>query len=197
MPGLAGASIWASKRGSFKMEKAAQRNAAREARLGAIPPSGLRAGGSPSPAASEGTGVLPFVIPLQPAPKAGRSMSHSQGQREIAPAFGAQARGDHSNPHALGLVAEEIDTDSEPDLGGSLTQTTSHPPIGSLQRVATYPIRFDDSYTSTSDGNSAEYVARTQNSSGEDQRFGSVFSGLALGKLNRVPIPGNVTFWIS
>ncbi|EME46090.1 hypothetical protein DOTSEDRAFT_70175 [Dothistroma septosporum NZE10] len=145
VPGLPGG-IWSTTRkGSFKMSEAAQRNAVREARLAApVHPAhaALRPGNTPSPSASEGAS-LPFSIPLQPTPKTGRSLSHSQGQRE-AP----QTSGPHASAAGqvaalpLGLLAEEADTESESELGSRLTHTTSHPPIGSLLRTATLPATY-------------------------------------------------------
>ena len=140
VPGLGGG-IWSQKRGSFKMEKAAQRNAAREARLAVNAPVGLRPGATPSPAASEGSGALPFAIPLQPTPKAGRSLSHSQGQRDFSQG-GAQNLGTNGDREGgalpLGLLTEEdADTETESELGGVLTQTASHP--YALQRTSTLP----------------------------------------------------------
>ena len=142
MPGLGGG-IWSQKRGSFKMEKAAQRNAAREARLAVNAPghSALRAGNTPSPAASDGPGALPFAIPLRPTPKAGRSLSHSQGQRDFSQSAGSPygSNGDREGGALpLGLLTEEdADTETESELGGVLTQTASHP--YALQRTSTLP----------------------------------------------------------
>nr|POE99499.1 uncharacterized protein pb7e8.02 [Quercus suber] len=150
VPGLPGG-IWsATKRGSFKMGEAAKRNIARDVRLGAPYQAqslmGLRAGSTPSPAPStEGVSQLPFPIPLQPKPKVMRSLSHSQGQQEIMHTLVGTQPGaaDHALP--LGLLAEEDadveETDS--DFGVQLTHTTSHPPIGTLQRTATLPMAYD------------------------------------------------------
>lgn len=149
VPGLGGG-IWSQKRGSFKMEKAAQRNAARDARLAVNAPghSALRAGNTPSPAASEGSGALPFAIPLQPTPKAGRSLSHSQGQRDFSHGGGAPfgSNGEReSGALPLGLLTEEDpDTETESELGGVLTQTASHP--YALQRTSTLPAAAFGSY---------------------------------------------------
>jgi len=112
VPGLPGG-IWSTgKRGSFKLSEAAHRNAARDVRLGAVNPAvaaGLR--GTPSPASTEGAGSLPFAIPLQPTPKTGRSLSHSQGQREISQSsgqhLGSGGQGGAALP--LGLLTEEAD----------------------------------------------------------------------------------------
>ncbi|KAK5175637.1 uncharacterized protein LTR77_000776 [Saxophila tyrrhenica] len=170
VPGLGG-TIWSTqKRDSFKMEKAAQRNAAREARLAA--PGGargiLRAEGTPSPAASDASGVLPFPIPMQPVPKAGRSMSHSQGQREVPTS---------TNDHTvlpLGLLAEEdADTESESDMGGGLTHTTSHPPIGTLHRTSTLPMAYE-SYYGGSNGRDAGHAV------GGAPRIEAAFANLSL-----------------
>ncbi|KAI7274349.1 hypothetical protein KC335_g2544 [Hortaea werneckii] len=132
--------IWSTQRkGSFKLSEAAQRNSVREVRLGATnqQPSALRAADTPSPAtSSEGAGSLPFAIPLQPTPKAHRSLSHSHGQRD--PPQGASSGGPAL---PLGLLAEEDnDTDSEDGQGAQLTQTVSQPvpPFGALQRASTY-----------------------------------------------------------
>lgn len=152
VPGMPGG-IWGTqKRGSFNISDVAQRNAARNAaRLGAaanMPVPGLRGASTPSPSVSEGAGALPFAIPLQPTPKTGRSLSHSQGQRE-APLSAGGLHGAAAGPAAgaalpLGLLAEEdVDTDTESDIGSRLTHTTSHPPIGSLMRTSTLPAAYD------------------------------------------------------
>jgi hypothetical protein len=177
VPGLGG-TIWSTqKRDSFKMEKAAQRNAAREARLAA--PNGnrtsLRAEGTPSPAASDASGALPFAIPLQPVPKAGRSMSHSQGQREVP--IGST---DHT-VLPLGLLAEEADTDSESELGGGLTHTTSHPPIGTLQRTLTLPATYASFYGGSGGREGVQTTGGSQVDPGGDRRFEAAFGNLSLG----------------
>ena len=195
VPGLGGG-IWSTqKRGSFKMEKAAQRNAAREARLGAPnqPRSGLRSDNTPSPAASEGSAALPFSIPLQPAPKAGRSMSHSQGQREVPQTSGAHPG---SNNHAaalpLGLLTEEVDTESEEELGGGLTHTTSHPPMSFLQRTATYPSTYDTYYGTTNGKESGEITGEPQAGARPDRRFDAALANLSLGMF-----PPRLPLWFS
>jgi hypothetical protein len=173
VPGLGG-TIWSTqKRDSFKMEKAAQRNAAREAWLAAPTGSrsGLRTDGTPSPAASDASGALPFSIPLQPAPKAGRSMSHSPGQREFPSG---------TNDHIpLGLLAEEVDTESESELGGVLTHTLSHPPIGTLQRTATLPTSYGSYYGSTNGKEAAHAVGGAGRG---DRRVDTAFSHMSMGK---------------
>lgn len=169
------------------MEKAAQRNAAREAWLGAPgqPRSGLRNDSTPSPSASEKSAALPFSIPLHPAPKAGRSLSHSQGQREYPPVTGAlSSQPDHAPALPLGLLAEEVDTESESELGAGLTQTTSHPPIGTLHRTATFPATYN-SYYGASNGkeHGEEAAGGEQGASRGDRRFEGAFANLTLGEL--------------
>ena len=185
VPGLGGG-IWSTqKRGSFKMEKAAQRNAAREARLGAPnqPRSGLRAEGTPSPAASDGSAALPFSIPLQPAPKAGRSMSHSQGQREVQLSSGTHPNStDHAPVLPLGLLTEEVDTESESEFGGGLTHTTSHPPIGTLHRTSTHPSTYDTYYGRLNGKDFGQTAGEAQASSRADRRFEAAFANLSLGE---------------
>jgi hypothetical protein len=184
VPGLGGG-IWSSasqKRGSFKLSEAAQRNAAREARLGApASHSALRTANTPSPSASDGAGALPFAIPLQPTPKAHRSLSHSHGQREasqIAGAVAGQASGGAALP--LGLLAEdnETDADEDSDYGGHLTQTVSHPPIGALQRAATYSTAYGTS-SGYGNGRAAEYP---------DHRLQAALSQLSLGTNFALPL---------
>lgn len=181
VPGLGGG-IWSQKRRSIEMEKAAQRNAAREAWLAAPsqPRRGLRTDSTPSPAASEGSGALPFSIPLQPAPKAGRSMSHSQGQRELPQSVGANSSSNDHGALPLGLLAEEADTESESELGPALTQTTSHPPIGSLQRTSTYPSTYEACYGALNGRDSAAAAVGAQTTPGSDRRFETAFSNLSL-----------------
>ncbi|KAK0884012.1 hypothetical protein LTR87_002233 [Friedmanniomyces endolithicus] len=152
MPGLTGGiwSVSSQKRGSFRLSDAAKRNAGREARLGVTENahSALRMANTPSPAASEGAAaLLPFAIPLQPTPKAHRSLSHSQGQRETPQAssvYPNQGSGGRALP--MGLLAEDNETDEneDSDFGGHLTHTVSHPPIGALQRAATYSAAYED-----------------------------------------------------
>ena len=197
MPGLGGG-IWSTqKRGSFKMEKAAQRNAAREARLGAPtqPRSGLRPNSTPSPAASEGSGALPFSIPLQPVPKAGRSLSHSQGQREIPHTSGTYpSSNDNGAALPLGLLAEEVDTESESELGGGLTHTTSHPPIGSLHRTSTYPTTYDAYYNPSNGKEAGEAIGGAQAGARAHGRFEGAFANLSLGESSpsRFPLSQNI-----
>lgn len=141
MPGLPGG-IWTThKRDSFKMSEAAHRNVARDVRLGApvTAPSGLRTANTPSPSVSDGAGSLPFAIPLQPTPKAHRSLSHSQGQREMSVNPAGTLAGATSGAPVLplGLLAEENDTDSDSEQGEQLMHTMSHPAPNYLQRSST------------------------------------------------------------
>ncbi|KAK5133545.1 hypothetical protein LTR08_007584 [Meristemomyces frigidus] len=171
VPGLPGG-IWSNqRRGSFKMSEAAHRNVAREVRLGAANAhSSLRTANTPSPSTSEGTASLPFAIPLQPTPKAHRSLSHSQGQREppqnsnliFGVGSGAQAL-------PLGLLTEEHDDESDSELGGVLTHTVSQPPIGSLQRASTCHTTYDHLYS-------------VNNSRGQVDEQGIGQSGARLGR---------------
>ena len=172
MSGIGGG-IWSQKRSSFKMEKTAQRNAAREALLAAPNQGrgGLKGEQTPSPAVSDGSGALPFTIPLEPPPKAGRSLSHSQGQREFPMSSGAN---DHTLP--LGLLTEEVDTETDSELGGGITQTTSHPPFGSaLHRTATYPPTYETFYD---DDDAAATAGESQKG---DRRLEGAFGNLSLG----------------
>ena len=156
VPGFGG--IWSQKRGSFGMEqktaRGSFRDAARLGGAGASSAAGLRAGSTPSPSPSDTSSAMPSVIPLQPTPKLGRSMSHSQGQRDPVHAGKSQRR---HRPSALplGLLPEEdldtrdLDTDTEADtepedeLGGNLTHTISHPLMrGSLHRTVTLPATY-------------------------------------------------------
>lgn len=193
VPGLPGG-IWSTqKRGSFKMNEAAHRNAALEARLGAANPAhnALKTGSTPSPSVSEGGGTLPFAIPLQPTPKLGRSLSHSQGQRELPQGLGSLAgAAGHTSALPLGLLTEEVDTESESELGGRLTHTTSHPPIGSVLRTSTFPLSYDALQHHAGNGRAAgggTDAAPTYppDSPGTkfDRRFDSAFVDLSLGKL--------------
>ena len=186
MPG----GIWSShSRGSFKLSDQARRNAAREARLGAPNThAAARAAQTPSPATSEGAASLPFAIPLQPTPKAGRSLSHSQGQREL-PLPSPQAHiagGEQQIPVLpLGLLAEteEADTETESELGTPITQTYSHPPIGSLQRTSTYPNHYDTFHASNNINNRrADTFSDAIPGQRLDKRFEAAFADLNLGE---------------
>jgi hypothetical protein len=186
VPGLPGG-IWSTgRRGSFKISEAAQRNAARDAaRLGAPNlPHPMRGLSTPSPGASDNMSSLPFSIPLQPTPKTGRSLSHSQGQREALQSSGATAGG---TPAALplGLLAEEddADTESEPDMGSNLTHTTSHPPlgIGSLMRTATLPAGFE-SRIGGSNGRDHHYDSASPTGLLRGRTFEAAFANLSVGE---------------
>jgi hypothetical protein len=146
LSGLSGG-IWGQQRGSFKMTDSAKRNAVMEVRRAAgahsLGGSALSTGdGTPT---SAGAGSLPFAIPLHAHLKTGRSLSHSQGQRELPMMNNHSAQGNSTasggQPAALtlALLSEEADTDSESESGHRLTHTLSHPPIGSLARTNTLP----------------------------------------------------------
>ncbi|KAI7636198.1 hypothetical protein KC343_g1399 [Hortaea werneckii] len=173
--------IWSTQRkGSFKVSEAAQRNSVREVRLGAPnqQPSALRAADTPSPAtSSEGAGSLPFAIPLQPTPKAHRSLSHSHGQRD--PPQGASSGGPAL---PLGLLAEEDnDTDSEDGQGAQLTQTVSQPvpPIGALQRASTYSA-YDHLYNGESRNGQLEDMSFNQSGSRNGRTLEAAFANLGF-----------------
>ncbi|KAI7639551.1 hypothetical protein KC319_g14360, partial [Hortaea werneckii] len=173
--------IWSTQRkGSFKLSEAGQRNSVREVRLGAPnqQPSALRAADTPSPAtSSEGAGSLPFAIPLQPTPKAHRSLSHSHGQRD--PPQGASSGGPAL---PLGLLAEEDnDTDSEDGQGAQLTQTVSQPvpPIGALQRASTYSA-YDHLYNGESRNGQLEDMSFNQSGSRNGRTLEAAFANLGF-----------------
>lgn len=191
VPGLGGG-IWSSSqsRGSFKLGEQARRNAAREARLAAPGKGSARPTNTPSPATSSdhGANSLPFAIPLQPTPKAGRSLSHSQGQREMPPSSSAsiqQASVGAERPAVLplGLLNEEVEDDAESDrdseLGGMLTQTASHPVFGNVQRTSTLPTQYDSPFS----GSNGARRSDTFDGSGFGRRFEAAFGELGdLGK---------------
>jgi hypothetical protein len=178
VPGLPGG-IWSATRsGSFKMDKAKLDAARASVRLTAPhqPPGGIR--GTPSPSVGSegnGNGSLPFSFPLQPTPKTGRSLSHSQGQREYS-----QAGATHSAALPLGLLTEEADTESESEMGSKLTQTTSHPPIRSLLRGATMPLSFDQ--RDSSNGSEYHDHSPVQPAVLRGRTFEAAFANLSLGK---------------
>jgi hypothetical protein len=145
LSGLAGGSIWGQQRGSFKMTDSAKRNAVMEVRraAGNLGGTALSSGDASTPN-SAGTGSLPFSIPLHAHLKTGRSLSHSQGQRELPMTANnmqgnASASSGQPSTLPLALLSEEADTDTESDSGHRLTHTLSHPPIGSLVRTTTLP----------------------------------------------------------
>lgn len=198
VPGLGGG-IWSTSqsRGSFKLGEQARRNAAREARMGAPNNIPARAANTPSPATSSdhGAASLPFTIPLQPTPKLGRSLSHSQGQREMPPASAtntAQASAGMERPAALplGLLNEEIEdgdgeSDRGSDLGGMLTQTVSHPVFGNLHRTSTLPTQFESPFNSSSNPRRSD----TFDGSGFDRRYEAEFGDLTLSELGKPIVP--------
>ncbi|EMD01111.1 hypothetical protein BAUCODRAFT_196344 [Baudoinia panamericana UAMH 10762] len=189
VPGLPG-NIWSTssqKRGSFKLSEAAQRNAAREARLGASnPPSSLRTANTPSPSVSEGADSLPFAIPLQPTQKVHRSLSHSQGQREASqPALSRLASPGSGEGAALptSLLAnlEEVDAEPDSEMGGPLAQTVSHPPLGALQRASTYSAAYDRLYALYGEEEEQHngFPAGLRGSK-DDDRFDAAFANLTI-----------------
>lgn len=197
MPG----GIWgAQKRGSFKISEAAQLNAARDAaRMGAAaanaPLGALRAATTPSPSVSEGASSLPFAIPLQPTPKTGRSLSHSQGQREASFSSGGNSSV-AAGPTAtgalpLGLLAEEdVDTDTESDVGSRLMHTTSHPPIGSLMRTTTMPASYSTMQGANARGDrSAAPHSPSHHDLLRTRTFEAAFANLSMGMLSPFPYP--------
>lgn len=195
MPGLGGG-IWASSqtRGSFKLGEQARRNAARDARMGAPNNASARSANTPSPTASSDQGVnsLPFAIPLQPTPKAGRSLSHSQGQREMPPSSTASM---HSVPGMerpaalpLGLLNEEVedgDAESDPgsEFGGMLTQTVSHPVFSNVQRISTLPVHYEQSFVPSNNPRRSD----TFDGSGF-RRLEAEFGDLTLSELGKHPL---------
>ena len=192
MPGLPGG-IWSTQRkGSFKMSEAAHRNAVREVRLGtasgpANAHSSLRSANTPSPSTSEGTNSLPFAIPLQPTPKAHRSLSHSQGQREPQQNANPSATslsgvGPGASALPLGLLAEEHDDESDSELGGVLTQTVSQPPIGSLQRASTYHTTYDHLYSANNGRGQPDEQNIGQSGSRLGRGLEAAFANLGFGK---------------
>lgn len=182
VPGLGGG-IWSqTSRGSFKLDQEARRAAARQAQLGGavhMPMSTTRSAMTPSPTTSDPSRGLPFSIPLRPTAKVGRSLSHSQGQREMPNILHANAgASERSGIASLDLVneTEETDTESEPELGHTLTQTTSHPALGLYQRTSTFPLHFD--MAAPNDRQRADTYSNDANSM---DRLGNALEGMRLG----------------
>jgi hypothetical protein len=204
VPGLGGG-IWSSSqsRGSFKLGEQARRNAARETLMGA--PNGIpaRTADTPSPATSSDHGAtsLPFTIPLQPTPKVGRSLSHSQGQREMSivpfssSASSQQAPTGKERPIALplGLLHEEIEdgdggSDRGSDLGGMLTQTVSHPVFSNLHRTSTLPTQFQSPFSASSNPRRSDTFDGSGYDRGYDRRYEVEFGDVALGEFGKLHI---------
>jgi hypothetical protein len=198
VPGLGGG-IWSSSqsRGSFKLGEQARRNAAREARMGAPNNPSARPANTPSPATSSehGANSLPFAIPLQPTPKVGRSLSHSQGQREMPASSVAgvqQAVAGMERPAALplGLLNEEVedgdaDSDRDSDFGGMLTQTVSHPVFSNLHRTSTLPTQYSSPFSAASNPRRSD----TFDVGGFDRRYEAEFGDLTLSELGMLLPP--------
>jgi hypothetical protein len=184
VPGLGGG-IWSTSqsRGSFKLGEQARRNAAREARTGAPNNISARAADTPS---------------LQPTPKLGRSLSHSQGQREMPPTSTAatmQASAGMERPAALplGLLNEELEdgdvvSDRGSDLGGMLTQTVSHPVFSNLHRTSTLPAQFESPFSASSNPRRSD----TFDGSGFDRRYEAEFGDLTLSELGEFIVLGAI-----
>lgn len=185
MPGLPGG-IWSTRSGSFKLPDKAKMDVRANVRLGVVNQAHAGVRATPSPSVSEGAGgALPFAIPLQPIPKMGRSLSHSTGQREGSQRSSGQqhtgAAGHTALP--LGLLAEEVDTESESDAGTRLTHTTSHPPMGSLMRTATLPPSFDHPRGSSDGSEIQGHLSPQPGLLLRGQTFGAAFANLSLGML--------------
>lgn len=214
VPGLGGG-IWAQtggRSGSFGLTEAARRVAKRDVYLGA-PMAHHRTGTSrsantPSPAASSdeiAANTLPFAIPLQPTPKTGRSLSHSQGQREmpISSASHSQmsqstAGMEQSGALPLGLLNEaeeaDIDTENESEFGGMLTQTTSHGPMSSLQRTATLPAQYESGFLHGNGRRTQTFDDQGFLEHSLDRRFENAFGNLTLGEPPRWVLPSLPAF---
>lgn len=82
----------------------------------------------------------------------------------------------------LGLLAEEVDTESEPDEGSKLTHTTSHPPIGSLMRTATLPAHYDHSGAGNGREHLGDHTPPPQPGLMRGRTFESAFQNLSLGE---------------
>lgn len=164
------------------MEKATPRTSVREVRLGVTEPArnGFRNGRTPSPAVSDGSSVMPTTVPLQAMPKLGRSLSHSQGQREFTQALPGSNE-HHPAALPLGLLAEEGDTESDSELGGELTHTKSQPSLSFLHRTSTYPPTYESFYGEESSSTTADSGTGAQPSHRGDTKLEGAFAKLALG----------------
>lgn len=202
VPGLGGG-IWAQaggRSGSFGLSEAARRVAKRDAFLGAQIAQNRtgtsRSANTPSPAASSdeiGANALPFAIPLQPTPKAGRSLSHSQGQREQPVSTGSNshlsqstAGMERSGALPLGLLNEaeeaDIDTENESELGGMLTQSASHAPMSSLHRTTTLPTQYESGFLPGNGRRTQTFDDQGFLEHSLDRRFETAFGNLTLGR---------------
>ncbi|KAK6429567.1 hypothetical protein LTR95_014288 [Oleoguttula sp. CCFEE 5521] len=201
VPGLGGG-IWATQqRGSFKLNDQTRRAVAREMHLGA--PNSNRAssrsGATPSPAASEGHNALPFAIPLQPTPKVGRSLSHSQGQRDMTfspPEVQTPQASAGMVPLGLLHEAEEGDIDTEDgyepdgDFSGN-----SQPPFASLQRTVTMPLQYESfGYSNGGVDRRADTMDAAMFEQRLDRRFDSAFGNFSSA-CDDVASEGVVTCW--
>ncbi|OQO06564.1 hypothetical protein B0A48_08347 [Cryoendolithus antarcticus] len=198
VPGLGGG-IWATQqRGSFKLNDQTRRAVARETHLGA--PNGnhasSRSAATPSPAASEGHNALPFPIPLQPTPKVGRSLSHSQGQREMT--FSppeVQTPQASASMVPLGLLHEaeegDIDTEDGYEPDGDFSRT-SQPPFASLQRTVTMPSQYESfGYSNSGIDRRADTMDAAMFEQRLDRRFDSAYGNFSSDI--HLPRPSNNT----
>ena len=170
--------------------------------MGAPNMASARPANTPSPATSSehGANSLPFAIPLQPTPKAGRSLSHSQGQREMPASSVAgvqQTVAGMERPAALplGLLNEEVedgdaDSDRDSDFGGMLTQTVYHPVFSNLHRTSTLPTQYSSPFSAASNPRRSD----TFDGSGFDRRYEAEFGDLTLSELGMFLPSGNPDF---
>lgn len=183
VPGFPG--IWTQKRPSFKMSEVSPIN---PVRLSAVnPPHAAALRATPSPSSTgDGSGQLPFAIPLKPTPKAGRSLSHSQGQHDK---YQGAPGGQHLSAGAgqgaqlpLDLLTEEADTESDSEVDNMLTQTSSHPPIGSkITRTTTFPAAYGG-YQGPSNGRDPSSGRSPPHQNlGRGKTLEGAFAGLSMG----------------
>jgi hypothetical protein len=108
-----------------------------------------------------------------------------------APNLQSQQSASSMVPMDLLNEAEEVDDDTEDEYeyGATLTQSSSHPPLASLQRTVTMPSQYESyGYTSRVDRR-AETMDEAMFEQRLNGRFEAAFGGLTLGKLSRFPLP--------
>lgn len=90
--------------------------------------------------------------------------------------------GDHALP--LGLLTEEdtFTNENDSDFGAQLTYTTSHPPMGMLQRTSTMPAAYENTLHSYASGRNGVEDHSSVATRGRKAIEAAFAAGLAVGK---------------
>lgn len=80
---------------------------------------------------------------------------------------------------SLGFLPEEVDTETESDVGGGLTHTASHPPMATLHRTSTYPPTLEALYGT---GHQRDSPIASGDAQLSGRKLENALSNMSLGK---------------